>query len=314
MPLCSISIMARGIATVSVTATVAARSASPKHTRPAKFLKPDRSLPGGVRWPIRGRPALPLFCYAHAVDSHFEQIRAANALPREAVEVVKRSGVLIIPGPLSGERFDALVEAYEQLMTQACGPDFKVASTTTRMSDLLSFSAAFDEVFLYPPLLEACSHLIDEPFKLSSFPARTLRAGTPAQELHADLPRSSEDAPLIGFILMIDTFRGDNGATRFVPGSHQWPDVPSDIVLDTRAQYPGEVLAFGDPGTIVLFNAAIWHGHTANVTARPRRSIQGYFVRRNAAQGFCFRDRLADHVQKRMSPLARYILDLDKGR
>lgn len=248
------------------------------------------------------------------MDSQFERIHAANTLPREAVHMLNRSGFLVIPGPLSGQRFDELAEAYDQLMTPACGPEFKVGTTTTRMSDLLSVNTIFDEVFVYPPLLEACSQLIGEPFRLSSFLARTLRAGTPAQELHADLPRSSEDAPLFGFILMIDRFRRDNGATRFVPGSHHWPNVPSDIVSDTRAQYPGEVLASGEPGTMVLFNAAIWHGHTANVTARPRRSIQGYFVKRNVAQGFCFRDRLAAHVQTRMSSLARYLLALDEVR
>jgi hypothetical protein len=62
------------------------------------------------------------------------------------------------------------------------------------MSDLLTYASVFDDVYLYPPLLEACSHVIGEPFKLSSFLARTVRGGTPAQELHADLARGSEDA------------------------------------------------------------------------------------------------------------------------
>jgi ectoine hydroxylase-related dioxygenase (phytanoyl-CoA dioxygenase family) len=55
---------------------------------------------------------------------------------------------------------------------------------------------------------------------------------------------------------------------------------------------------------MILFNAAIWHGHTANVTERPRRSIQGYFVRRSAGQAFCFRSRLGEHVRARMSSRA----------
>ncbi len=93
---------------------------------------------------------------------------------------------------------------------------------------------AFDDIFLYPPLLAACRQVIGEPFKLSSFLARTLRPNTLAQDLHADLMRDSPDAPLIGFILMIDPFRQDNGATRFVPRSHNWPDAPSDRLTDTK--------------------------------------------------------------------------------
>jgi hypothetical protein len=108
-------------------------------------------------------------------------------------------------------------QAYDGVMAMATGPDFKIASTTTRMSDLLTYSSVFDDIYLYPLLVAAASHIIGEPFKLSSFLTRTLRGGTPAQELHADLVRGSEDAPLVGFILMIDSFREENGATRFVP-------------------------------------------------------------------------------------------------
>ena len=254
-----------------------------------------------------------LLCYAGSVDSQFEQIRASSELPRPSLEELVECGFLTIPGPLSGQHFIELTDAYDQVM-EASGPDLNVGSTTTRISDLLSFNPVFDEVFLFTPLLEACGHNIGEPFKLSSFLGRTLRAGTPAQELHVDLPRTSEDAPLFGFILMIDPFVEENGATRFVPGSHRWPDAPSDRVSDSRAKYPGEVLAWGEPGMMILFNAAIWHGHTANVTSHARRSVQGYFVRRAVKQGFDFRSRLPDQVQARMSPRARYLLALDGSR
>jgi ectoine hydroxylase-related dioxygenase (phytanoyl-CoA dioxygenase family) len=216
------------------------------------------------------------------VDKYLQQICSGNMLSGEAVRQLAEAGFAMIPGPLSGDRFNQLATTYDELMAAASGPDFKIASTTTRMSDLLSYSSVFDDVFLYAPLLEACRHVIGKPFKLSSFLARTLRAGTPAQELHADLPRDSDDAPLLGFILMIDPFRKDNGATRFIPTSHLWPDLPGDRLSNTRTIYPGEILGCGDPGTMILFNGAIWHSHTANVTPHPRRSIQGYFVRRNA--------------------------------
>ncbi len=246
------------------------------------------------------------------MEAHFFQhLRAQNALPPQAVALLNMNGLLTIPGPFSGDGLRSLAEAYDRIMAEACGPDLKIGSSTTRMSDLLSFSSLFDEVFLHPPLLEACSHFIGGPFQLSSFLARTLRPGTPAQELHADLSRTSQDAPLFGFILALDAFEKENGATRFIPGSHQWPDVPTDGLPDLRAPYPGEIVALGEPGMMILFNAAIWHGHTANVTGKPRRSIQGYFVKRSAAQAFCFRSRVADHVQARMSSLARYLLALD---
>ncbi len=66
------------------------------------------------------------------------------------------------------------------------------------MSDVLNHGRAFDDIFLHPSLLAACRQVIGEPFKLSSFLARTLRPNTLAQNRHADLMRDSPDAPLIG--------------------------------------------------------------------------------------------------------------------
>jgi hypothetical protein len=242
---------------------------------------------------------------------YFRQIRSGMTLSSQRVKQFVAAGFVTIPKPFPAATMSGMSAAYDRLMASAGGPDFKVASTTTRMSDLLSCSPAFDEVFLYPPLLELCGRFINEPFKLSSLLARTLRAGTASQELHADLPRRSEDAPLLGFILMVDPFREENGATRFVPGSQHWPNLPSQEMSDTRTAFPGEVLSCGQPGTMVVFDAAIWHGHTTNTTSHARRSIQGYFVRRDAKSGFDFANRLSEGTKERMTPLARYLLALD---
>src|SRR5258705_6932984 len=89
------------------------------------------------------------------------------------------------------------------------------------------------------------------------------------------------------------------------------PDLPSARLSDARAKYSGEVLGCGERGSMVVFNGAIWHGHTANVTPDSRRSIQGYFVRRSARSGFDFRNRPLPTARRRISPLARYLLALD---
>lgn len=246
------------------------------------------------------------------VLSQGQQVTSGDMLRSEPSRQLHESGFTIIPGPLSVDSLTQLTTSYDEILTSASGPDFKVASTTTRMSDLLNYSAVFDNVFLYPPLLEAGSQLIGGPYKLSSFLGRTLRANTPPQQLHADLPRVSDDAPLLGFILMIDPFSERNGATRFIPGSHRWIDLPCHRLTDACAAHPGEILACGEPGSVILFNGAVWHGHTANITERERRSIQGCFVRRNVRSGFDFRNRLYPASIARMSPLARHLLALDE--
>ena len=126
----------------------------------------------------------------------------------------------------------------------------------TRVSDFVNRGSEFDALYVFPPLLEACCLVINQPFKLSSLHARTVRPHAPAQDLHVDVHRDSTDWPLLGFILMVDEFRPDNGATRFVPGSHRWPGTPADSISDLRAEDAGQVLACGGAGSLLIFNGS----------------------------------------------------------
>ena len=191
-------------------------------------------------------------------------------------------GFVILPGAISARRVAEIGLAYDELMVPSSSPDFRAGSTTNRRY-FVDSRMAFQDVYQHPPLLVACAQLIGRPFKLSSLLGRTLRAGSPAQQLHTDIARdSADDALMAGFILMLDPFTPANGATRFIPGSQSWPDLPSDALADPRLDCEGEVLACGDAGSMIIFNAAVWHGHTANTTPKARRSIQGYFVRCSA--------------------------------
>jgi ectoine hydroxylase-related dioxygenase (phytanoyl-CoA dioxygenase family) len=161
---------------------------------------------------------------------------------------------------------------------------------------------------VFPPLLGACCRVIARPFKLSSLHARTLRPHTPAQELHVDVPRESADWPLVSFIFMIDEFRPDNGATRFVPGSHRWLSTPEDTVSDLRAHCAGQVLACGEAGSLLVFNGSTWHGHTSNGSSGSRRSLQGAFIPQGGLAGTDFAARMHPETRLRLSTLALQVL------
>ena len=182
-------------------------------------------------------------------------------------------GFVIIPGPLSAERLAQLAAAYDAAVGDAAPPDLRIGSTTTRVRGLEHRGDTFVELSRYPPVLDACAHVIGEPFVLSSLLARTVHPGADAQPLHADFKTDGDGWPMVGFIVMVDDFRPDNGATRFVPGSHRWP---GEVMQDHEQQ----LLACGPAGSVILYNGSVWHGHSANRTARPRRSIQGAYIRR----------------------------------
>jgi hypothetical protein len=240
----------------------------------------------------------------------FSALAAGSELPMDAASQLQERGFVVLPGAVPSDRMGRLVNAYTAAFASAAGDDIRIGSTSTRVSDFVNRGAEFDELYVFPPLLEACCRIIGRPFKLSSLLARTLRPHEPAQELHVDVRRDSADWPLLGFILMVDGFRPDNGATRFVPGSHLWPGAIEDTISDPRAEYDGEVLACGDAGSLLVFNGSAWHGHTANTSDGPRRSLQGAFIPRDGRAGTDFAARMQTETRARLGPLARHVLGL----
>jgi ectoine hydroxylase-related dioxygenase (phytanoyl-CoA dioxygenase family) len=229
-------------------------------------------------------------------------------LPAGARQELDDAGFTVIPGPVPTDELGRLGAAYDAAITRAAPGDVKVGSSTTRVRDFVNRGPEFEALYLHPPVLKACCRIIDEPFRLSTMHARTLRPDAPAQDLHVDFERDSHGWTMAGFIFMVDEFRNDNGATRFVPGSHLWPAVPTDLLGDLKADYPGQVLACGPAGSMIVFNGSVWHGHTVNRSGQPRRSIQGAYVRRGAESGENLPARLLPATLSRIGPLAQYLL------
>ncbi len=244
------------------------------------------------------------------MSSWFSTLAAGNSLPAAAASELWERGFVVLPAVLAGEGLQRLISAYDEAVASATGDDLRVGSTSTKVSDFVNRGASFDDLYVFPPLLEACCQVIGGPFKLSSFQARAVRPGAHAQELHVDVPRHSADWPLLGFILMVDDFRPDNGATRFVPGSQRWSGAPEDSIADVRATHHAEVLACGSAGSLLVFNGSTWHGHTANTSSGQRRSIQGAFIPRGGKAATDFGARMQPKTRDRLSSLARTVLAL----
>ena len=240
----------------------------------------------------------------------FGVIGAGCELSAGALRDLRDDGLVVIPGPVPPGGLARLAAAYDRAVASACPDDVSVGSTTTRVHDFVNRGPEFDKLYVYRPVLEACCRIIGQPFKLSSLLARTLRPRSQAQALHVDFERDADGWPMVGFILMVDEFRRDNGATRFVPGSHKWSVIPADLTNKPLADYEGQVLACGPAGSLVVYNGSVWHGHTANSSGEPRRSIQGAYIRRDAQSGVDLPARMRPETLARIGPLARYLLSV----
>jgi hypothetical protein len=216
-----------------------------------------------------------------------------------------RTGLSILPGLVPAAKVAALSTAYDRAIASGTPPDLRTSSSGSdaRLAGLVGRDAAFDELFVLPPILEGCALVIGPSFKLSSFGARTVLPGAKSQALHVDVRRDDDAWPLVGFIVMIDDFRVDNGATRFVPGSHEW-ETPI-------AGHEHAVIACGAAGSLIAYHGSVWHGFSANRSVLPRRSIQGAYIPRSGKAAVDWAARLESSTLARLSPEVRRVLTLD---
>jgi hypothetical protein len=243
------------------------------------------------------------------MDHWFSHLAAGGQLSDASARQLHNHGFVVLPGPI-GE-IDRLGLDYDAAVTSADAADVKTGKTTTRVVDFVNRGSRFSDLYVFPPLLEACCRIIGRPFKLSSMHARTLRRCASAQDLHVDVQWGSPDWPLVGFILMVDEFRPNNGATRFVPGSHRSSGAPEQFKPnDPQADCLGQVLACGAAGSLIIFNGSTWHGYSANTSGKPRRSLQGAFIPCEGHAGTDFASRMCADTHVRLSPLARYLLQV----
>jgi Phytanoyl-CoA dioxygenase (PhyH) len=235
------------------------------------------------------------------MDDWYKRISRHSELSPSVWKELDEVGFIVIPGPVTPDQLPQLSEAYDSAVLNAQPDDVSVGSSTTRVNDFVNRGQEFDSLYTYGPILDACCRTICQPFKLSTMHARTVRPHAPEQDLHVDFRRDGHSWPMVGFILMIDEFRTDNGATRFVPGSHRMTEVPTEISKN-------EFLACGPAGSIIVYNGSVWHGHSANRVDTPRRSIQGSFIRRDAESAVNQSTCIRPETLGRLGELARYLL------
>jgi ectoine hydroxylase-related dioxygenase (phytanoyl-CoA dioxygenase family) len=220
-------------------------------------------------------------------------------LPAAVAGDLDRNGFAILPSELAPDRAASLKRAFDTAVSEAASTDIRTGRTTTRVAGFVNRGTAFEDLYVRPLLLAAAARVVGHEFKLSAFHARTVLPYTPSQELHVDVPWGATDWPLLGFIIMIDAFRHDNGATRFVPGSH---------LSEREPDSASEVLACGPAGSFIVFHGSVWHGHSANTSGQPRRSLQGAFIPSAGVAATDFASRMRPETFARLTPAARQVI------
>jgi len=225
-------------------------------------------------------------------------------------------GFTIFPNVIEPEHLEQLRETFEQLSAaegERAGSEVGQVTGVRRLANLVNKGEMFDPIYVNPLVLAAAQYVIGRDFKLHSLNGHDPQPGSDSQPLHADWGKERDDRSVyhvMNSLWMLDDFDEGNGATRIVPGSHHWPGRPQSQMADPRAPHPQQVFITAPAGSVAVFNGHTWHGSTGNRSQRMRRVYHCAFVAREHAQQTNQREYLRPETAARLSPAARYILDV----
>ncbi|MBC7974861.1 MAG: phytanoyl-CoA dioxygenase family protein [Myxococcales bacterium] len=191
------------------------------------------------------------------------------------LERMKRDGYTIVEGVLDAAQTAVLrddVWRFEAALAVQPATNVFEGVRTTRIYNLLAHGALYDAVAVHDRVLPIVEGVLDRGCLASSLSSIAIGAGEAAQPLHADDQLIPLPKPHISIICntmwALTDFTIENGATRFVPGSHRADRSPMPFgePVETRA---AEMAA----GSVLVFDGSIWHGGGANQTATRRLGL-----------------------------------------
>jgi hypothetical protein len=214
-------------------------------------------------------------------------------------EMIDRDGGVIVSGLLSPAVVDRLNADLDDVIESA-PPGSRSplepwqvfhGSNTKRFCGLAAKSRTWvDEVLLHPLLLGWADRDLHETagsYWLNTGQMMVVGPDSTTQMLHRDeenwpfIDRLGASGPEVTVSVMIalTSFTEEVGATRVVPGSHQWSDFASYIREDSDT--PGEVEtvpAVMEAGSGLLYSGKLLHGAGANQTDAWRRGLHTSYV------------------------------------
>ena len=206
------------------------------------------------------------------------------------------------------------VEELYEAEGENAGSEFRQEEGSRRLANLVDKGEIFGRLIAMPRILELVGHVLGERFKLSSFNARSANPySSEAQPLHCDAAALPDERGywVCNTIWLLDDFTEENGATRVVPGSQNWKQLPQDVLADAVAAHPKEVLLTAPAGSVVVMNTHAWHGGTANRTGNHRRALHAFYCRFDKPQQQYQKRLLRPETQARLSPEVRKLAALD---
>jgi ectoine hydroxylase-related dioxygenase (phytanoyl-CoA dioxygenase family) len=198
-------------------------------------------------------------------------VSAATATGEEIAARLADDGYVIVTDMMSGADVQtARADLDRVLETTKTGRNPFEGYSTQRVYALFAKTRTFDQAATDPLLLDVLDRVLGH-YQLSAPVGIRIGPGEKAQILHCDdaiypLPKPHPTV-VLNTMWPLDPFTEENGATRFVPGSHRWEPGRHPTDADEVA------MATMTPGSALFYLGSLWHGGGANQTSTPRLGV-----------------------------------------
>ncbi len=200
-----------------------------------------------------------------------EPMPAGTSSGSDVAQRLVRDGYVVVSGMMAAADVEAArADLGRVLAATRTGRNAFEGFSTQRIYALFAKTRTFDQAAIHPLLLEVLDQVLGH-YQLSAPVGIRIGPGEKAQVLHTDdmiYPIPPPHPPVVvNTMWPLDEFTAENGATRFIPGSHDWE--------------PGRRPAAGDavstatmsPGSAMFYLGSLWHGGCENNTSRPRLGV-----------------------------------------
>ncbi|HEU5076512.1 MAG TPA: phytanoyl-CoA dioxygenase family protein, partial [Polyangiaceae bacterium] len=165
------------------------------------------------------------------VSRELEVRLSQGATPEQVVACLRESGYVIIEGLAPGTTRQVAADLAPYFAQAPVGTGSFTGARTQRVARLVARSEACRELIAHPLVLESVRQLFEGQCyhpQLAMTQAIRVHPGQSAQGLHRDdnvFPFVHPRPPSVVFgMWALSEFEATNGATRLIPGSHQWSD------------------------------------------------------------------------------------------
>jgi ectoine hydroxylase-related dioxygenase (phytanoyl-CoA dioxygenase family) len=171
-----------------------------------------------------------------------EVIGVGRCATTDELAALDEHGFVIVPALLADEDVDLLRTEFERLVAEDA--QSRRHELGTRRAQTTRDNYVFAVCWRNRVVLDAAAHILGSTFEVGNVDLRDPSPGYGEQRLHPD-----------------------HGATRVLPGSHR-----SGAPRGSEVPIPGEVVAVGASGSLLLRDARLLHAAGRNSTPSHRRS------------------------------------------